>query len=243
METERPLRRDPANAVPVVLSVGRLVEKKGHDSLIRAVAVLRDVGVDVRLRIAGEGPEWPTLQRLIHELALADRVAFLGPLTPAEVELEYAGADIFALACRKLIDGDRDGIPNVVLEAMAHGLPVVSTALAGVAEAVADETTGLLAPPDDPRALAALLRRLIESCELREILGSAGRVRVAERFGRAGSTNGEHQASRGQAARWCALQRLQRGSRKTENGDVAACVAAEQFDLVLRSIGCGDGEV
>jgi len=184
VDTERPARSGPANAVPVVLSVGRLVEKKGHDTLIRAAAVLRDRGVDARFRIAGEGPEWATLQRLVHEFDVADRVSFLGPLTPAEVESEYLTADVFALACRMLADGDRDGIPNVLLEAMAHGLPVASTTLAGVREAVIDGDCGLLAAPDDPAGLAASLARLAESPDMREAMGAAGRKRIATAFSR-----------------------------------------------------------
>ena len=184
VDTDRPARSGRANAVPVVLSVGRLVEKKGHDTLIRSAAVLRDKGVEVRVRIAGEGPEWAILQRLVHELGVADRVSFLGPLTPAEVESEYLAADVFALACRKLADGDRDGIPNVLLEAMAHGLPVASTTLAGVREAVVDGDCGLLAAPDDPAELAASLARLAESPDLREAMGAAGRKRIAVAFSR-----------------------------------------------------------
>jgi glycosyltransferase involved in cell wall biosynthesis len=115
---------DPG-ASPVVLTVGRLVEKKGHETLLRAVAVLQERGHAFRLRIAGEGIEWSRLQRLVHELRLEERVAFLGPLSESEIEQEYANADIFALACRQLENGDRDGIPNVVLEAMARGLAIV----------------------------------------------------------------------------------------------------------------------
>jgi glycosyltransferase involved in cell wall biosynthesis len=194
VDAERPPRLDPANMVPVILSVGRLVEKKGHDCLIRAAALLREEGTDFRLRIAGEGPEWATLQRLVHELDLADRVAFLGPLTPAEVEGEYARADVFALACCMLADGDRDGIPNVVLEAMAHGLPVVSTTLAGVGEAVVDASTGLLSPPRDSQGMAASLRQLLDSGELRRRLGAAGRARVSEHFSRAATLPTVHAA-------------------------------------------------
>ena len=194
VEAGRPHRVDPANAVPVILSVGRLVEKKGHDVLIRAGALLRDQGQAFQLRIAGEGPEWPSLQRMVHELGLAGHVSFMGPLTPAEVELEYAHSDLFALGCRKLADGDRDGIPNVVLEAMAHGLPVVSTTLAGVSEAVRDGVTGLLAPPDDPARIASALRTLLDDPGLRNRLGAGGRDRVADRFSRAGNLPAVHAA-------------------------------------------------
>lgn len=169
---------------PRILSVGRLVEKKGHATLLAAAALLRDRGLSFELRIAGEGVEWPRLQRLVHELGLADRVLFLGPLSQEEVHAEYARADVFALACVQLPNGDRDGLPNVVLEAMAHRLPVVSTTLAGVSEAVADGATGLLAASGDARELADALQRLLEDRDLRARLGNAGRARTLDRFDR-----------------------------------------------------------
>jgi glycosyltransferase involved in cell wall biosynthesis len=169
---------------PVVLSVGRLVEKKGYDVLLRAAALVHLRGVDFRLRIVGEGVEWARLQRLVHELGLTERVAFLGPLSEGEVQIEYERADAFALACRELENGDRDGIPNVLLEAMAHGLPVVATTCAGVVEAV-DEESALLAPQDDPVAIAAHLERLLLDAALREQLGAEAHAQVRRRFDRA----------------------------------------------------------
>jgi glycosyltransferase involved in cell wall biosynthesis len=167
-----------------ILAVGRLVEKKGHETLLLAAALLRDRGLAFSLRLAGEGPEWSRLQRLVHELRLADRVAFLGPLSEGEVRAEYEQADIFALPCRKLANGDQDGLPNVILEAMAHGLPVVSTRLDGIVEAVVDGDSGLLADQDDPAAFAVHLGGLIEDAKLRERVGEAGRSRVAACFER-----------------------------------------------------------
>jgi glycosyltransferase involved in cell wall biosynthesis len=169
---------------PVVLSVGRLVEKKGYDVLLRAAALVQRRGVDFRLRIVGEGVEWARLQRLVHEVRLTDRVVFLGPLSEAEVQVEYERADAFALACRELENGDRDGIPNVLLEAMAHALPVVATTCAGVLEAVGEESA-LLAPQDDPVAVAAQLERVLLDSALRESLGAAAQAQVRRRFDRA----------------------------------------------------------
>lgn len=177
-------RPEPANDVPVVLGVGRLVEKKGYDTLLRACAMLRDRGVDYRLRLGGEGPAWGGLQRLVHDLDLDDRVTFLGPLEANEVQREYAGADVFALPCRQLDDGDRDGLPNVVVEALVHGIAVVSTTLPGLQEAITHEEGGLLVEPDDPEALAAAVHRLLDDASLRARLGAAGRVHAAERFDR-----------------------------------------------------------
>jgi glycosyltransferase involved in cell wall biosynthesis len=167
-----------------ILAVGRLVEKKGHETLLLAAGLLRDRGFAFTIRLVGEGPEWPRLQRLVHELRLADRVVFLGPLSENEVRAEYECADVFALPCRKLANGDQDGLPNVILEAMAHGLPVVSTRLAGIVEAIVDGESGLLADQDDPVTFARHLEQLIDDAEFRERIGEAGRSRVAERFER-----------------------------------------------------------
>jgi glycosyltransferase involved in cell wall biosynthesis len=177
-------RRGDSTAPPVVLTVGRLVEKKGHETLLRAAAVLQERGHAFRLRIAGEGIEWSRLQRLVHELRLEEHVAFLGPLSESEIEQEYTNADIFALACRQLENGDRDGIPNVVLEAMARGLAIVSTTGTGVAEALTDGESALLAPQLDVEGFADKLERLVLDPALRERLASRARERVAERFDR-----------------------------------------------------------
>lgn len=179
-------RRDPAPAAgpPRVLTIGRLVEKKGHDTLIRAAGLLRDRGVAFRLRIVGEGVEWARLQRLVHELGLGEHVTFLGPLSPQEVRAEYAAASAFALACRVLPNGDRDGLPNVVLEAMVQGLPIVATRLAGIQEAVKDGASALLAAPGDAAGLAAGLARVLTEPGLAQELGGAARARARERFDR-----------------------------------------------------------
>lgn len=167
-----------------VLSVGRLVEKKGHDTLVRAVALLRERGVEVRLRIVGEGAEWSRLQRLVHELGVEERVTFTGPLSEVEVRAEYERAHVFALACRELENGDRDGIPNVLLEAMAHGLPILSTRCAGILEAVEDERSALLAEPGDAEGVADRLAAILADDVLRSRLGLGAARRVAERFDR-----------------------------------------------------------
>ena len=182
------------NATPVILAVARLVEKKGLETLVRAAALLRLQGADFRVRIAGEGPEWARLQRLVHELGVADRVAFLGPLMEVEVRAEYRRAAVFALPCRVLENGDRDGLPNAVVEAMAHGLPVASTTLAGVREAVVDGECGLLVPPGDELGLAGALQRLLSDGALRSRLGAQARRRVASRFERGANLPAVHAA-------------------------------------------------
>jgi glycosyltransferase involved in cell wall biosynthesis len=185
VETEvRHRHLPPAGHSPVVLAVGRLVEKKGHDTLVRAAAILRDRGLDFRLRIVGEGAEWSRLQRLVHELRVEDRVMFTGPLTEAEVRDEYERAHVFALACRELENGDRDGIPNVLLEAMAFGLPIVSTRCEGVLEAVVDEHSALLAEQNDAEGVAERLARVLGDEILATRLGLGAARRARERFDR-----------------------------------------------------------
>jgi glycosyltransferase involved in cell wall biosynthesis len=179
---------------PVVLAVARLVEKKGLEMLVRAAALLQLRGADFIVRIAGEGPEWARLQRLAHELGVADRVTFLGPLMESEVSVEYGRAAIFALPCQVLANGDRDGLPNVVVEAMAHGLPVVSTTLTGVREAVIDGESGLLVAPRDEVRLANALERLLSDGALRAQLGASARRRAEERFDRGANLPAVHAA-------------------------------------------------
>lgn len=164
---------------PVLLAVGRLIEKKGFDGLVRAAALLRDRGLQFRLAIAGDGPLWPALARLVNELDLGDFVRLLGPLTHEELERHFALATAFVLPCQIAADGNRDGLPNTILEAMARGLPVVSTTLPSVQEAITDQQEGLLVAPGDPTALADALGRLLDDRPLRERLGRAARVRVA----------------------------------------------------------------
>jgi glycosyltransferase involved in cell wall biosynthesis len=176
--------RHAAAGAPRILTVGRLVAKKGHDTLIRAAATLRDRGIDFTLRIAGEGVEWPRLQRLVHEVDLGGHVVFLGPLSPAEVHAEYLAASAFALACRRLPNGDRDGLPNVLMEAMIRELPIVSTRLEGVSEAVEHGRSGLLTEPDDPGAFAGELERVLAHPQLARRLGAGARAAGLERFDR-----------------------------------------------------------
>ncbi|MDE3132209.1 MAG: glycosyltransferase [Acidobacteriota bacterium] len=164
---------------PTVLAVGRLVEKKGFDTLLRAVALLGDTVPEFRLHIAGDGPLWPSLARLTGELGLGEVVRFLGPLTPSELERHFASAGVFALPCRVAADGNRDGLPNTILEAMARELPVISTTLPSVQEAISDGVEGRLVPPGEAEPLASALRELLCDAQLRRRLGAAARDRVA----------------------------------------------------------------
>ncbi len=165
-----------------ILSVGRLVPKKGHEHLIAACAKLRDAGYEIRCRIVGGGPLQTDLAAQIARLGLEDVVSLEGSMTHADLIGLYRRADLFALAPRITDDGDRDGIPNVIAEAMAAGVPVVSTEVSGIPELVRHEQTGLLVPPNDPTALAAAIARLIASPELAGTLATAGRALLVADF-------------------------------------------------------------
>ena len=133
--------------------------------------------------IAGEtGDHEPEVRARVAAAGLEDRVAFLGPLTQAALFEEYQRASVFALPCRVLEDGDRDGIPNVLMEAMACGVPVVSTGVSGITELLSDGENGLVVEPDRPAELADALHRLLKDPGLAQQLAAQGRVTVAERF-------------------------------------------------------------
>jgi len=168
--------------VPLILSVGRLVEKKGFPFLLQAAALLHGRGVEFELIIAGEGPMRDELERLAGGLGLRDRAVFAGHLPQEQLAHVYRRADVFCLASTVAKDGDRDGLPNVILEAMAFGVPVVASNLSAIPEAVVDEETGLLAPPGSPQELAAQLERLLSDEELHaRLIGNARRL-VGEEF-------------------------------------------------------------
>jgi len=156
-----------------LLAVGRLVEKKGFDVLLAALA---RAGAPWRLDVVGDGPERAALQELAHHIGVADRVRFVGSLTHDELPCSYRGADVVVVPSR--VDGrnDRDGLPNVVLEAMASGRAIVASDVGAIGTAVVDGETGLLVPPDDPDSLAAALDRLHADRALRRRLGHDARL-------------------------------------------------------------------
>lgn len=142
-------------------SLGRLVEKKGFDVLIRAVALLRQRGHAIELRIAGDGPLKAELVALASSLGVADITVFEGSLSHSKVKAWLNELDVFALACKQDQAGDMDGIPVVLMEAMSQGVAVVSTRLSGIPELVIHGETGLLARPNDAEDFANQLARLI----------------------------------------------------------------------------------
>jgi glycosyltransferase involved in cell wall biosynthesis len=167
---------------PLILSVGRLVEKKGFPDLIAACARLRQSGRRFRCAIYGEGPLHDHLAMLIEQLDLADCVTLAGECSQAELIPIFQRAAIFALAPFVTEDNDRDGIPNVLVEAMACGLPVVSTAVAGIPELVRHGENGLIVAPRNASALAGALTALLDDQPCREQLGACARATVVAHF-------------------------------------------------------------
>jgi glycosyltransferase involved in cell wall biosynthesis len=170
-------------AVPArILSVGRAVEKKGHEYLIDACAILAGRGLDFECRIVLGNDNGSRLQQRIDRLDLGSHVRLLGAHDQEALLDQYRTADVFALACVVAADGDRDGIPVSLMEAMACELPVVTTAVAGIPELVEDGISGLLVPARDPIALADALGALLVDAALRTRLGRRGRRAVEAGF-------------------------------------------------------------
>ncbi|WP_156393031.1 glycosyltransferase family 4 protein [Rhizobium sp. Root1220] len=171
---------DPADPA-FILSVGRAVEKKGYDTLLRALALLPG-DLNWRFEHIGGGDELLRLKVLATNLGLADRITWKGALAQEDVLDHYRRADLFALACRIAANGDRDGLPNVLVEASSQRLPCISTAVSGVPELLEDGENGLVVPPEEPAALAAALEIAIRDPALRQRLGDAAEARVREHF-------------------------------------------------------------
>jgi len=165
-----------------VLAVGRLVEKKGFHVLLEALALLAREGVDVRTSIVGEGDQRPRLSALIDELGLAGRVRLLGAMDQDRVRELMGRATVLCQPSMIGGDGNRDALPTVLLEALACGLPTVSTPIAGIPEILDGGRVGKLVPPNDPAALARALRQVLDDEALRRRLAAAGRRHAEERF-------------------------------------------------------------
>ena len=182
VDVARFARADFSGAVPVIVSVGRLIEKKGFHDLIEACSLLNARGRAFECRIIGEGPLEEPLRAQIAAAGLANHVQLTGPQTQREIAAHLANAHVFVLACARETDGGMDNLPTVIMEAMAAGLPVISTPLAGVPEMVEDGVNGELVAERDPAALTAVLERMIDEPERARRLGARGRDIARERF-------------------------------------------------------------
>ena len=168
---------------PLIISVGRLIEKKGFGDLVEACRLLRDRGLDFRCEIIGEGPLEAALRAQTAAARLTNLVSLPGPLPQEEVLARLARSRVFALPCVAETGGGMDNLPTVIMEAMAASLPVVSTPIGGVPEMVEEGVTGWLLPEHQPAALAAALGPLLNDRDLARSLGEAGRARAEKLFG------------------------------------------------------------
>ncbi len=166
-----------------ILSVGRLVEKKGFDCLVRACAILRDRGYSFSCRIVGGDDAYGSvLRELIAALRLQDWVTIEDSVTQERLRMTYAESTVFALPCQVMENGDRDGIPNVLAEAMAMELPVISTDISGIPEIVRHGVNGLLVPERNPAAMADALEMLWRNPAYARRLGAAARATICDMF-------------------------------------------------------------
>jgi glycosyltransferase involved in cell wall biosynthesis len=178
----RPARDGSTSADPVtILSVGRAVEKKGYETLIDALAML-PASLHWRFVHIGGGPLLPELKARTVAHDIAERLTWRGSQSEEAVRAAMQAADLFALTPVVAADGDRDGLPNVLVEAQSQGLAVVSTSVGGVCELIIDSVNGLLCAPHDAAGIAAALARLITDPTARTTMGEAGRARVAADF-------------------------------------------------------------
>jgi glycosyltransferase involved in cell wall biosynthesis len=172
----------PLERLPLVVGVGRLVEKKGFDVLVDACAHLAEWGVDFRCLIVGNGECEDAIRSQVALLGLDGRVEMAGPKPQREIAELVSGAAVFAAPCVVGSDGNRDGLPTVLLEAMALGTPCISTDVTGIPEVLQEGITGLMVPQHDPLALANAIAHLLGDANLRVRLAGNARRLIEEEF-------------------------------------------------------------
>ena len=180
---------DFGSGVPAIVSIGRLIEKKGFADLIEACRLLKPRGRPLTCEIIGEGPLEAALRAQIAKAGLESCVRLAGPLTQSEIVSRLAFATIFVLPCTREAGGGMDNLPTVIMEAMAAGLPVISTPLGGIPEMVEHEKNGELVPERDPAAICAAMERLIADPARARKFGDRGREMAAEKFSIAVNVN------------------------------------------------------
>ena len=165
-----------------LLTVARITEKKGLENVYRALAILRDRGLEFTHTLIGEGEDKDKVVRLIKTLGLENRTRLCGTLTHEDVIDHYASSDLFVLGCQIAGNGDRDGIPNVMAESMAMNLPVVATRVSGIPEFLEDRVSGMMVPQKDPLALANAMEMILTDDELRKKVTLEARKRITRDF-------------------------------------------------------------
>jgi colanic acid/amylovoran biosynthesis glycosyltransferase len=175
-------RADFSGAVSSIIAIGRLIEKKGFADLIRACALLKNRSREFQCEIIGEGPLERGLRGQIEELELQRQVVLAGPRPQNQIVERLAGARVFVLPCVPEKDGAMDNLPTAIMEAMAAGLPVVSTPVGGIPEMVSQNETGILVPTGDPAALADAIEKIIVDLSFARELGKRGYERANDKF-------------------------------------------------------------
>ena len=173
---------EPAGSPLQIISVGRLIPKKGFGFLVRACKLLVSRGLNLNCRIVGAGPEHVPLRQLIDQLGMGQVIELTGPKPQTEIVELLAQSHVFAFPAVEDGSGDRDNLPTVIIEAMASGLPVVTTGLAGIPEIVTDQVNGLIVPEGDTEALADAIAFLDAHPELRKKYGENGLAAAQEKF-------------------------------------------------------------
>ncbi len=186
---QREARLAVAGEALSIVSIGRLVPTKGHDVLIKACKLLRAVGIPIKVQIIGSGPLEDELNELVAASGLSDEVTFLGALAFEQVLETLEMADVFALAPRLIPGHPPDGIPNVIAEAMALGIPVVTTRVSAIPELVGDAETGVLVEVDDVEGFARALESLYRDPQRAVDYSAAARDRVARLFNQDANIN------------------------------------------------------
>jgi glycosyltransferase involved in cell wall biosynthesis len=183
LELSNFIQADFQSSTPLIVSVGRLVEKKGFADLIAACRLLKEKGQRFRCEIIGEGPLEMALREQIDRDGLTQtECELIGPLPQTAIAQRLAAANVFALPCMTEASGGMDNLPSVIIEAMASGLPVVSTTIAGVPEMVEAGVTGELVPEKNPQALSEAIKAFLIDRERAQQFGRAGLTRARQKF-------------------------------------------------------------
>jgi glycosyltransferase involved in cell wall biosynthesis len=180
--TTPPADTRDANEPFQILTVARLTPKKGLTTVYRALKIMHQQGVRFRHTLIGDGDDRDATLKLIRDLGLESMTRWCGTLPHDQVINHFRASDLFMLGCEVAANGDRDGIPNVLVESMAMGVPVLATRTSAIPELVTNGQTGVLVPPGDPSALAAAAASLLADPDMRQRMVAAGREKVTREF-------------------------------------------------------------
>ncbi len=165
-----------------IMTIARLTEKKGLPTIYKALAILRDKGISFNHILIGSGDDKEAVQQIISELQLQENCQLLGTQTHTQVLDYFRKSDLFVLGCEIAKSGDRDGIPNVIVESLAMGVPAISTNVSAIPEIIEHNSTGLIVPPSDSKSMAAGIERLLTDHKLREKCITTGQKRIKSGF-------------------------------------------------------------